>query len=67
MKYLLKVSIGGHDQYGIYLFKANNKKTRTMCEICAKLKIFEHNSHIILMFPLLALNKSTLADERMWI
>ena len=35
--YLLKW--GYRNQAGIYLFKANNRNTRTMCEICSKLTI----------------------------
>ena len=52
---------------GIYLFKVNNGSTRTMCEICSKsasmacsgvfIVSFEQISHIVLVFPLLTLNK----------
>ena len=28
-----------HNPVGIYMFKANNRNTRTSCEICSKLKI----------------------------
>ena len=52
---------------GIYLFKVNNRNTRTRCEICSKLTIktpellltivnFEHISHLVLVFLLLTLN-----------
>ena len=58
---------------GIYMFKVNNRNTRTKCEICSKLTIktperchwrrsdvfivnFEHISHLVLVFLLLALN-----------
>ena len=53
----------------IYMFKVNNGNTRTMCEICSKLTIktpersdvfivnFEQILHIVIMFPLLTLNK----------
>ena len=59
---------------GIYLFKVNNRNTRTRCEICSKLTIntpelrqwrrsgvfivnFEHISHLVLVFLLLALSR----------
>ena len=56
---------------GIYLFKVNNGNIRKMCEICSKLTIktteqhqwpvpvvnFEQISQIVLVFPLLNLNK----------
>ena len=54
---------------GIYLFKVNNGTTRKMCEISSKLTeivivivlvpffSFEQVSHIVLVFPLLSLNK----------
>ena len=58
---------------GIYLFKVRNANTRTMCKICLKLTIksperrrlrsgvfsiyFKQISHIVLVFPLLTLNK----------
>ena len=46
---------------GIYLLKVNNRNTRTRCEICSKLTIkiperrqafviFEHISHLVLVF-----------------
>ena len=53
---------------GIYLLKVNNINTRTRFEICSKLTIkilasfwylycnFEHISHLVLVFLLLALN-----------
>ena len=55
-----------------FLFKGNNRNTRTMCKTCSKLTIttreqhrdsvalivnFEHISHIVLLFSLLTLNK----------
>ena len=53
----------------IYLFKVNNRNTRTRCEICSKLRIktperrsgvfivnFENISHLVLVFLLLTLN-----------
>ena len=44
----------------IYLFKYNNRNTRTRCEIYSKLTIktvnFEHISHHVLVFLLLTLN-----------
>ena len=64
----------------IYLFKANNGNTRTMCEIRSKLKIkaqrlhwprsgvftvnFEHISHIVLVFRLLTLSRRMLAGNK---
>ena len=58
---------------GIYLFKVNNRNTRTRSETCSKLTIkktlewcrrsgaffvnFEHISHLVLMFLLLTLKK----------
>ena len=58
---------------GIYLFKVNNRNTRTRCEICSELTIntperrqrrsgvfivnFEHISHLVLAFLLLTLNR----------
>ena len=43
---------------GIYLLKVNNRNTRTRCEICSGVFIvnFEHISHLVLVFLLLALN-----------
>ena len=35
---LLRVIAGISNPAGIYLLKANNKNTRTRCEICSKLK-----------------------------
>ena len=52
---------------GIYLFKVNNRNTRTRCEITSKLTItvfivnFEHISHLVLVFTLLTLNSEILA------
>ena len=49
-----------------FLEKKNSGNTRTMLEICSKLKLkdtrtisvnFEQISHIVLVFPLLTLNK----------
>ena len=45
---------------GIYFFKVNNVNTRTMCEIYTKLTIKpskRHHVQIVLVFPLLTLNK----------
>ena len=54
---------------GIHLFKVNNRNTRMKCETCSKLTIktperrywclvnFEQISHIVLAFPLFALDK----------
>ena len=57
---------------GIYMFKVNNKNTRTRCEICSKLTVktpergsgvfivnFGHISHLVLAFLLLNLNMRT--------
>ena len=55
---------------GNYMFKVNNRKTRTICEICSELTIkipdwrrsgifivnFKHISHLVLVFLLLTLN-----------
>ena len=47
---------------GIYLFKVNNRNTRTRCEICqcrrsgVFIVSFEHISHLVLVFLLLTLN-----------
>ena len=43
---------------GIYLFKVNNRNTRSRCEICSKLTIKtpEHTSHLVLVFLLLTLS-----------
>ena len=53
-----------------YLLAVNNENTRTMCETCLKLArsdIFiddlEHVSYIVLMFPLLTLQKKKNAYE----
>ena len=53
-----------------YLFKVNDRNTRTRCEICLKLTIktpeqrhyvfvvnFEHISHLVLVFLLFTLNR----------
>ena len=56
---------------GNYMFKVNNRNTRTRCEICSKLKIkiperrqwrrssvnFEHISHLAVVFLLLILTR----------
>ena len=55
---------------GIYMFKVNNRNTRTRCEICLKFTIktpllvyllltlnFEHISHLILVFLLSTLRR----------
>ena len=58
---------------GNYVFKVNNRNTRTRCEICSKLIIktaerrqccsdvflfnFEHISHLVLVFLLLTLSR----------
>ena len=55
---------------GNYMFKVNNRNTRTKCEICSKLTIdtterrncvfivnFEHVSHLVLVFLLLTLRR----------
>ena len=57
---------------GNYMFKVNNRNTRTRCEICSKLTIkkndawrhsgifivnFEHISHLVLVLPLLTLSR----------
>ena len=45
------------------LFKVNNENTRTSCEICSKttttLNVF--HADLVLMFPLMTLNKQMLA------
>ena len=60
----------------IHLFKVNNRNTRRMCEICSKLKIktperrpafilnFQQISHILLVFPLITLNKWLTAGRK---
>ena len=59
------------DPIGIYIFKVNNRNTRTRCEICSKLTIknqintppgvfignFEHISHLVLLFLFLTLSR----------
>ena len=46
---------------GNYIFKVNNRNTRTMREICSKLTIFivnfEYISHLVLVFLLLTLSR----------
>ena len=52
---------------GNYMFKVNNRNTKTRCEICSKLTIktpkrvfilnFEHISHVAVVFLLLTLNR----------
>ena len=58
---------------GNYMFKVNNRNTRTRCEICSELTIkiperrqwrsgififnFEHISHLVLVFLLLTLSR----------
>ena len=57
---------------GNYIFKVNNRNTRTRCEICSKLTIkiperwrrsgtfivnFEHISHLVLVFLLITLSR----------
>ena len=37
---------------GDYMFKVNNKNTRTRCEICSKLTIKTPKRHLILVFLL---------------
>ena len=66
LKYLLLI----HFPAGNYMFKVNNRNTRTRCEICSKLTIkaperrhacqpdawhFGHISHLVLVFLLLTL------------
>ena len=50
----------GYDPTGNYVFKVNNRKTRTRCEICSKLAIktptFEHILHLVLRLLLLTLS-----------
>ena len=55
------------DPAGNYMFKVNNRNTRTSCEICSKLTIkftnkvnivnFELISHLVLVFLLLTLSR----------
>ena len=62
------------------MFKANNRNTRTRCEICSKLTIktpeqggrsavfiinFEHTSHLVLEFLLLTLSRKMPAGKFM--
>ena len=51
------------------MFKVSNENTRAMCEICSKsmtlcsgvfIVIFEHTSHLFLVFLLLNLNNKCL-------
>ena len=64
---------------GNYMFKVNNRNTRTRCEICSTLTIkiperrrsrsgifvinFEHISHLVLVYLLLTLNMYLPAGE----
>ena len=41
----------------IYLFKANNRNSRTRCRIGIFIINFEQISHIVLVFPMLTMNK----------
>ena len=36
-----------YNPVGIYMFKVNNRNTRTRCKICSKLNNFEHISHLV--------------------
>ena len=69
---ILKVDFLNFLSAGIYLLKFNSRNIRTRCEICSKLTIktpeqhqrfgvfivnFEHISHLVLVSPLLTLNK----------
>ena len=60
---------------GKYMFKVNNRNTRTRGEICSKITVktirttsgvfvvnFEHISHLVLVFRLLTLNMLLLGD-----
>ena len=65
----------GINPAGDYMFKVNNKDTRTRCEMCSKLTMktpeqnettvfivnFEYISHLFLEFQLFILNKLMLA------
>ena len=42
---------------GSYLLKVNNRNTKTRCEICSKLTIKTHISHLVLVFLLLTLSR----------
>ena len=50
---------------GNYMFKVNNRNTRTRCKICSKLTIktpvfivnVEHISHLVVVFLLLTLSR----------
>ena len=73
-KYMLR-----HQTANIYLFKVNNRDTRTRCEISSKLNIktpkrrqccsgvftvnFEHITHLFLLFLLLNLNKKMFTGQ----
>ena len=51
---------------GNYMFKVNNRKTRTKSEICSKLIVnFEHISHLVLVFLLLTLSRKKPAGTNM--
>ena len=62
---------------GSYMFKVNNRNTRTRCEIYSKLTIktperrsgafimnFEHISHLVLVFLLLTLSRYMPAESK---
>ena len=69
----LSCSMNDTTPAGIYLFKVNNRNTRTRCEICSKLTNtperrqwrrsgvfivnFEHISHLVLVLLLLTLSR----------
>ena len=42
---------------GVYLLKVINRNARTRCEICSKLTIKLHISHLVLVFLLLTLSR----------
>ena len=62
------VDIPSHAQHAIYMFRVNNRNTRTRCEMCLKLTkkppewrqwrhSGEHVSHLVLVFLLLILSR----------
>ena len=63
-------SKGIHNPAGNYMLKANNKNTRTRCEICSMLAIItfivnvKHISHLALMFLLLTLSRWMSAGKK---